>query len=76
MINCGIVDDDERNNHEVLFEGRFYEWWCLKEGSAASLSSLKNILNSQVCFINNNRALVIVCNAILVDEQVIEVNVH
>jgi len=26
--------------------------------------------------INNNRALVIVCNAILVDEQVIEVNVH
>jgi len=53
MINCGIVDDDERNNHEVLFEGRFYEWWCLKEGSAASLSSLKNILNSQVCFINN-----------------------
>ena len=31
---------------------------------------------SQVCLINNNRALVIVCNAILVDEQVIEVNVH
>jgi len=32
---------------------------------------LPNISNSQVCFINNNRALVIVCNAILVDEQVI-----
>ena len=29
------------------------------------------ISNSQVCLINNNKALVIVCNAILVDEQVI-----
>jgi len=23
---------------EVLFEGRFYEWWCLKEGTAMSPS--------------------------------------
>ena len=35
-----------------------------KEGSAASLS--KNISNSQVCIINNNRALVITRNVVLV----------
>ena len=35
-INCGIVDDDERAITDVLFKGRFYEWWCLKEGTAVS----------------------------------------
>ena len=66
MTKNGITD--------VLFKGRFYEWWCLKEGTAVSLS--KNISNSQVCFINNNRALVIDRSVLLVEEQVIEVNAH
>jgi len=52
---------------QVLYKGRFYEWWCLREGTAVPPS--KNISNSQMCIINNNRALVIVCNAILVKEQ-------
>jgi len=52
---------------EVLFEGRFYEWWCLKEGTAVSPS--KNISNSQVCLINNNRALIIARSVLLVKEQ-------
>jgi len=51
----------------VLFKGRFYEWWCLKEGTAVSPS--KNISDSQMCFINNNRALVIARNVLLVDNQ-------
>jgi len=52
---------------DVLFKGRFYEWWCLKEGTAVSPS--KNISDSQMCFINNNRALVIARNVLLVDNQ-------
>ena len=59
---------------QVLYKGRFYEWWCLKEGTAVSPS--KNISNSQVCLINNNRALIIARSVLLVDEQVIEVNLH
>jgi len=59
---------------QVLFKWHFYEWWCLKEGTAVSCS--KNISNSQVCLINNNRALVIAFNVLLVEEQVIEVNAH
>ena len=54
---------------DVLFEGRFYEWWCLKEGTAVSPSI--NISNSQMCFINNNRAIAVARSVLLVDEQVI-----
>ena len=65
-INCGIVDDAKDEFTDVLFKGRFYEWY-LKEGTAMSPSP--NISNSQVCFINNNRALVITRSVLLVDKQ-------
>ena len=53
---------------DVLFEGRFYEWWWLKEGTGVSPSKLQNI-SKQVCLINNNRALIIARNVLLVDKQ-------
>jgi len=51
---------------QVLYKGRYYEWWCLKEGTAVSP---QDISNSQVCFINNNKALSIARSALLVKDQ-------
>jgi len=59
---------------QVLYKGRLHEWWCLKEGTAVSPS--KNISNSQVCLINNNRALIIARGVLLVKEQEILVDLH
>ena len=52
---------------DVLFEGRFYEWWCLKEGTV--VPPPKYISNSQMCLINNNRALVIARSVLVVGKQ-------
>jgi len=52
---------------QVLYKGLFYEWWCLKEGTA--VSPPPNISNSHMYTINNNRALIIARSVLLVKEQ-------
>ena len=59
---------------DVLFKGRFYECWFPKGNDGGV--PLQNISNSQVCLINNNRALIIARSVLLVEEQEIEVNLH
>ena len=49
----------------VLFKGRFHEWWCRKTAIPSQTSE------SQMCIINDSRALVIARNVLLVEEQAI-----
>ena len=48
---------------DVLYKGLFYEWWCLKAVPSPDIS------NSQMCFIDNNRALVVARSVLSVTEQ-------
>ena len=53
---------------DVLFKGRLNEWWCLKEG-AVVVGGASQTSHSHMYTINNNIALVIACNVLLVDKQ-------
>jgi len=64
------VDDENGEITDVLFKGRFHEWWRRKkERRRHDGLPLQNISHGHMYIINNNRALFIARYVLLVVKQ-------